>query len=154
MMTIQQLLLLILLTGLGVWIGGAISLQVLIARAQLRNEYTQTITLMRQILWIVTRLFVPIGMLGVLAGVGLVFVTDAQFSDTYVFLPLLLYLMIALVGTFFSFPEYQRLDKLAQERGDDDMEVQQRLNRAAWVNRIELVIVYSFIVFIIRSVVE
>lgn len=150
----QQLLLFTLISTLGIWIGGATSLQVLLTRAQLRHSHTQTVVLMRQILWIVTRVFVPLGMIGVAAGVALVWLTGVRFTEPWVYLPLLLYGAIALIGSFFSLPEYQALDRLAQERGDGDQRVQQRLSRAAWVNRVELVLVYLVVFLLIRAVTQ
>ena len=67
-MTIDVFLLFALIAALGIWIGGAVSLQVLVARAQILRDSDQVITLMRQAQWIIPRVFVPLGVVGVLAG--------------------------------------------------------------------------------------
>jgi hypothetical protein len=63
--------------------------------------------------------------------------------------PILVFVATIRMGSVYSLPEYKRLTRVLEERGAQDRDFQQRLTRAAWLNRIELGFVVLGIIGII-----
>jgi hypothetical protein len=127
--------------GLALWVGGAVTGQVMMARAKARKDYRTVVVLTREVSWIIPRVYIPVGVLAIASGLALVVLTGTSFFAWWVVLPILVYLGIVVMGSAYSLPEYGRLNRMFAERGERDPEAHRRLTRAAWVNRIELAIV-------------
>jgi hypothetical protein len=130
-----------LVLGLVIWVGGAISGQVLLARLLDRAAGQEVLNYLRLLLWIIPWLYVPIGMVGVGCGIALLVVTGVPFAQPLVIVPLALYGLTAVAGAVFSAPGYVRLIRFAEIHGADDPRVRQRLLPLAWLNRVELTLV-------------
>lgn len=135
-----------LVLGLGaalvLWVGGAVSGQILLARLLDRDaDGRQVLDYLRQLLWIIPRFYVPLGFVALGCGLGLVAVTGTGFATPAVLVPLGLYLLTAIAGSAISAPGYVRLVRLAETAGADHPDVRRRLLPLAWVNRAELALV-------------
>jgi len=131
-----------LLGGVGLWVGGATTLQVLFARARRSGDPARAVAAMRDIAWVIPRVFIPASLVGVGAGAALVARSPAtRLSEPRVAFPLAVYAATVVTGSVYSLPEYGRLQQLADDRGPADPELHQRLTRATWVNRAELALV-------------
>lgn len=139
--------------GLALWVGGAVTGQILMARAKARGDGRTMVALTREVAWIIPRVYIPVGLVAIGAGVLLVFLSGVGFFSWWVLLPLLVYLGIVVMGSVYSLPEYGKLNKMFAERGEGDPEAHRRLTRAAWVNRVELVIVSAALFGIVAGIV-
>jgi hypothetical protein len=127
--------------GLVLWVGGAVSGQILLARLLDRASGREVLEYLRLLLWIIPRVYVPAGMVGVGCGIALVAVSGVSFTQPAVVVPLALYALTAVAGSVFSAPGYVRLIRLADTQGPDDPRVLRRLMPLAWLNRAELTLV-------------
>lgn len=140
--SLDRLLRFLFAAGVGVWVGGATTLQILMARATRSDDPRALAAGMDQVNWAIRSVFIPAGVLAAPAGLLLVARTDATFRDRWVERPILLYGAVIVTGSVYSLPEYTRLLALADQRGGADPELRRRLRRATWVNRVELALVY------------
>jgi uncharacterized membrane protein len=138
--------------GLALWVGGAVTGQIMMARAKARKDYRTVVALTREVSWIIPRVYIPVGILAIASGLALVVLTGTSFFSWWVVLPILVYLGIVVMGSTYSLPEYARLNGMFAERGERDPEAHRRLTRAAWVNRVELVIVAAALFGIVAGV--
>lgn len=131
-----------LCAALVLWVGGAVSGQVLLARLlDLDRDGRQILDYLRQLLWIIPRCYVPSGFVALGCGLGLVAVTGTAVATPAVLVPLGLYALTAVAGSAISAPGYVRLIRLAETAGADHPDVRRRLLPLAWVNRVELALV-------------
>lgn len=121
--------------------GGAVSGQILLARLLDRADGREVLEYLRLLLWIIPRMYVPVGMAGVGCGITLVAISGTSFTQPAVVVPLALYALTVLAGSVLSAPGYVRLIRLADTNGPDDPRVLQRLMPLAWLNRAELALV-------------
>ena len=127
--------------GLALWVGGAVTGQIMMARARVEGDNLRIVMLTREISWVISHFYIPVGIVAVLAGIGLVVVTGTSLLSWWVVFPVVIYMGIVAMGSFYSLPEYGKLNEMFIERGKNDPETHARLTKAAWVNRIELAIV-------------
>jgi hypothetical protein len=140
-MGVEAVLWFLFAVGLALWVGGAVTGQVMMARAKARKDRGLMVGLTREVAWIIPHLYIPVGIVGIGAGLALLFLTGTGLFAWWVLFPLAVYLGIIVMGSVYSLPEYGRLNRMFAERGENDPEAHRRLMRAAWVNRIELAIV-------------
>ena len=138
--------------GLGLWVGGAITGQIMMARAKARQDRQLMVGLTREISWIIPRFYIPVGLIGMVAGLALLLLSEVSFFSWWVLFPLLVYLGIVVMGSVYSLPEYGRLNEMFARRGENDPEAHRRLTVAAWVNRVELVVVAAALFGIVVGV--
>ena len=134
-----------LVYGLGLslvlWVGGAVSGQILLARLLDRDvEGDETAAYLRQLLWIIPRFYVPLGFVAVGCGAALVLLTGANPLAPAILIPFALYLLTAVAGSAISAPGYVRLLR-AHSAGLSQSEFRRRLLPLAWLNRVELALV-------------
>lgn len=135
-----------------VWVGGAISGQLILARLLDTAGGSEVLTYLRQLLWIIPRIYVPAGFLALACGLGLAARTDVAFTSAQVVVPVALYTMTAVAGAAISAPGYVRLVRLADRAGPDHPDIRRRLQPLAWLNRVELTLVLSVGFVLIASV--
>ncbi|OJY40274.1 MAG: hypothetical protein BGP03_00175 [Pseudonocardia sp. 73-21] len=124
--------------SLVLWVGGAISGQVLMARLLDGGDGRRVLDYLRLLMWIIPRFYVPLGLVALGCGLGLVVQAGASFGSPVVAVPLGLYLVTAVAGSAVSAPGYLRLMTFASTHGPDHPDVRRRLLRLAWLNRVEL----------------
>jgi hypothetical protein len=138
--TVDQWLTYLLVVGLIIWIGGAITGQILLAHA-LDRDAQAALALVGQIMWIVPRVYVPLGTIAVAAGLTLAVRQDLDLAAGWILIPTALYAATAVLGTTVSAPGYVRLARLAERAGPTDPSYRRGLLRLAWLNRTELALV-------------
>lgn len=132
----------VIATSLALWVGGAASGQIILARL-LDGPHPGDVTrYTRQLLWLIPLVFVPLGVFAVAAGCYLVVTGPAMFTDPAVYIPLALYLITTIAGSAISAPGYIRLLRRI-EHNDDIAAPANRttLLKLAWLNRTELILV-------------
>lgn len=142
-LSVEQWLVYGIAVSLVLWLGGAVSGQILLARLLDRDaEGEETTAYLRQLLWIIPRVYVPLGFVAVGCGVALIVLTGADPLAPAILIPILLYVVTAVAGSAISAPGYIRLLR-ANERGLSREEFRRKLLPLAWVNRTELGLVLS-----------
>ena len=129
----------ILFLSVVIWVGGAITGQIMLARA--REDDVLVVLLVEHVRWLITHVYIPSATAALLAGLGLAFVTGTPLTAWYVAFPLALYVGLAIMGGMYSLPEYKRFLEAADRHGVSvlsDPDWHRRLWRTAWLNRIEL----------------
>jgi uncharacterized membrane protein len=129
-----------------VWVGGALSLQVLAIRAERSADGGRVANFATEAEWVGSRVFLPSSIVLLLAGIGLTLEGDWGFTTPWVLLGLIAYGLSALTGSLFLGPESGRIGKMIADVGPQDPDVLARIKRIFLVSRIELVVLL-FIVF-------
>jgi uncharacterized membrane protein len=145
-MSSYELLLFVHVLAAVVWIGGALSLQLLAIRAERSPDGGRVANIATEAEWVGSRIFLPASIVLLLAGIGLTLEGDWGFTTLWVLLGLIAYGLSALSGSLFLGPESGRIGKMIAEVGPQDPEVIARIKRIFLVSRIELVVLL-FIVF-------
>lgn len=139
-----------LLTGLAwvlavfsvvVWLGGATTSQVIIARAWAKGHDDDAFRFVSTLRWLIVSVYIPAAVVLALAGVVLLAEYDA-WSEPYVLPALVVWLIPVVVGAVYSLPEYGRLVEAIDIGESTESEMKTRLRRLVLVNRVELGIVY------------
>lgn len=117
--------------GLAMWVGGAVTGRIMMARAKARKDHRLMAGLTREVAWIIPHFYIPVGIVAVFAGVVLLWLTGTSLLSTWVLFPVAVYLGIIVMGSVYSLPEYARLNRMFAERGEDAPETHRRLMRAA-----------------------
>jgi uncharacterized membrane protein len=145
-MSSYELLLFVHVLAAVVWVGGALSLQVLAIRAERSADGGRVANFATEAEWVGSRVFLPSSIVLLLAGIGLTLEGDWGFTTPWVLLGLIAYGLSALTGSLFLGPESGRIGKMIADVGPQDPDVLARIKRIFLVSRIELVVLL-FIVF-------
>jgi uncharacterized membrane protein len=145
-MSSYELLLFVHVLTAVVWVGGALSLQVLAIRAERSADGGRVANFATEAEWVGSRVFLPSSIVLLLAGIGLTLEGDWGFTTPWVLLGLIAYGLSALTGSLFLGPESGRIGKMIADVGPRDPDVLARIKRIFLVSRIELVVLL-FIVF-------
>jgi uncharacterized membrane protein len=139
-MSSYELLLFVHVLAAVVWVGGAMSLQVLAVRAERSPDAGRVADFATEAEWVGSRVFLPASIVLLLAGIGLTLEGDWGFTTPWVLLGLIAYGLSALTGSLFLGPESGRIGKLISEVGPQDPGVIARIKRIFLVSRIELAV--------------
>ena len=122
-----------------VWVGGAITVQIMAVRAQNTKDGARVAQLGGEIEWVGQHIFFPASMLLLLSGIWMV-VRSYTFGQFWILFGLAGIAFSAITGAAFLGPETGRIKALMEARGFDDPEVMSRTARIFLISRIELVI--------------
>ena len=122
-----------------IWIGGAISIQILAIKIVGRDDAAEITRFTGDIEQIGLKVFMPASLVVVLAGAWMVYDGPWELSNAWVAIGLGLYALSFLTGMGFLGPESGRISKLTAEHGAEHPEVLRRIKRIFLVSRIELV---------------
>ncbi len=128
------------------WVGGNLTMNVLGTRVVNAHEPAQMLAFTRDAEWIGQRVYLPASVTVLLFGIFAVLEGEWSFGDPWVSIGLAGLLVTAVTGSAFFGPELKRIRSLAQRRGVDDAEVQQRTARLIRFGRIDSVILTLIIV--------
>jgi hypothetical protein len=140
-MTINSLLLVLMAWSVLVWVGGAITGQIWMFRAGQRRDFQLRATLIPYINWIIRTVYIPMASTALTCGLILIWRLDIPFATPWIAFPLSVFFVTIIVGSVYSLPEYGRLITLLDHGTPHDKRIHQRIELAAWVNRIELLFV-------------
>jgi hypothetical protein len=131
--TVDEALALGLASSLVLWVGGAVSGQILLARLIDRDrDGGETFAYLRQLLWIIPRFYVPLGFVAVGCGIALAVRSETPFTDPRVWVPLALYVATSTLGSAMSAPGYVRILREAPALSADRDAFLRRLLPLAW----------------------
>ena len=138
-MRLDQWLLTIHLLAAATWIGAALALQVIAARAgRAADAVSDHFALDAEAIG--KMLFAPSSILLLITGGALVERQNLAWSETWILLGIAALLVAGAVGGAFLIPEGRRIAALASEPGHDPAEVRSRTRRRFLVARVDLVV--------------
>jgi hypothetical protein len=123
------------------WLGGAITFQLIANRILKEDPSTRLVGFSRDTEAIGMKIFLPASIVLLLAGVLMVIDTPGiDFTDAWIVIGLGGILSTIIIGAGFLGPEAGRLGALIEEKGENDPEVVQRISRILMIGRIDLTI--------------
>jgi len=126
------------------WLGGAMTFQLLAIRVLKENPPTRLVAFTRDTEAIGMKVFLPASL--VLLVAGILMVLDApgiDFTDAWIVIGLGGFVSTIIIGAGFLGPESGRLGTLIEQKGDTDPEVVQRISRILMIARIDLLILLA-----------
>lgn len=123
-----------------IWVGGAITIQVLAFRILKTNDPIRMANLTGDAGTLGERLFAPAS--GILVIMGVLMVLDAgwEFSDTWIVIGIIGFLATLITGLFYLTPTAKKLGGLIEQRGPEDPEAQSLMKKLIVISRIDLVV--------------
>jgi uncharacterized membrane protein len=123
------------------WVGANFALQFLAFRAR-RAGGQRMMDLLGDLAWMGTHYFIPISLLVVVFGFGLISESNGYYDlgQFWVSAGLAMFVISFATGAGFLGPESERIFKLSAARSPDDPEVQRRAARLFLVARFELIL--------------
>lgn len=140
-MTFVELLIVLLVLSLILWVGGAITGQIMLVRARVIHDTTFAANLIPMVRWLITTIYIPAAATAFTSGLVLAYLNDVSFTTPWLLFLILVFMATVIMGSVYSLPEYKRLTQVLNERGPQDAGLQHRLTVAAWLNRLELSLV-------------
>lgn len=150
-MLLDHILVSLLAVSLILWVGGAVTGQIWMFRARTLGDMTFTATLVPYINWIIRRIYVPAAATAFSSGMILAWRSGVPFTTPWLLFLIVVFLATIAVGSSYSLPEYARLAAQAQDNSQDPA-LHRRIATAAWVNRVELLLVLTGLVGVINQV--
>jgi len=144
-----QLLLYVHIISAVIWVGGAVTIQLLAVLVSRSDEPEGLARLVRNFEWIGLRVFTPAGVLLFLAGAGMTFQLWS-FSQPWIAISVALWLLSALAGALYLGPRAKRVSQLFETEGPGSTDGRALLDRLFLVSRLELVsfaIIIALMVF-------
>jgi uncharacterized membrane protein len=140
-----EFLLFVHIVGAVVWIGGGSVMHIIGRRALASDDGQRIHDVSKEINHIAMRLYPPVSLLLLVAGILLVDEVGADFGDTWIVLGLAGWLFSFVVGVGYYGPQDKRLQALVAERGPTDPGVAANIRAALNVNVVELTILFLVI---------
>ena len=128
-----------------VWVGGASAPQVYAMRATRANEPARLVGFTRDAEWIGTRVFLPMSLILVASGFGMIGDASLDF-DAWIIIGLAIWLFSAGVGSSFLGPESGRIANIVEAEGPESPNAQARIQRIFLVSRIELLLLLLVVI--------
>ncbi len=141
-MSRYELLLFLHIAAATIWLGAALTVQLLIYRAERAADPASMQVTGDGANWLATRLFIPASLSVLVLGVLLVLDGPCEFDELWILLGLAGYAASFLVGILFFKPEGERISEGIAARGPGDPDVRRRLARINAISRLELVILF------------
>ena len=114
-----------------VWVGGAITLQILAMRLSKRGPAAMY-SLLGDFEFVGTRVFMPVSALLLLLGIWMIAIGPWSFGQTWVLLGLAMFAYSFVSGAFYLGPQLKRTKAVADEKGVDSSEVGNLTRRLFW----------------------
>ena len=138
---LDHLLLSVALLSLVLWVGGAVTGQIMLIRARTTGNQLFSAHLILIINWLIPSVYVPASLLAVTSGIWLMLRQGAPLLEPWPLYLFVVYLATVLMGSFYSLPEYKALSAKVKPGMLPSSDVQRRLTRASLLNRLELLLV-------------
>jgi uncharacterized membrane protein len=122
-----------------IWVGGAGTLQVFAILANRSSDPRELATFARNASWVGERLFLPSSLVLVVFGAWAVHEGGLSYSQTWLWLGVLVFAASFVVGAGFLGPEGNRIAKAIEAGRPESPEARMRIQRIFLVSRIELV---------------
>jgi uncharacterized membrane protein len=121
-----------------VWVGGAVTMQLLATRVQRVGTRAQLVEMTEHIEFVATRLFIPASLVLLILGIWMVSL-QWSFGQTWVILGILMFLYSFLTGSLYLSPQMRKVKAVVAREGADSDEVSVLANRIFLASRVELV---------------
>jgi uncharacterized membrane protein len=126
--------------GAVVWIGGGVTMSVLMERARRADDTARVAGLIADSEWMSTRFFLPASLSLVFAGIAMVIIGQWSWETPWVVIGIAGFIASSVVGSVFVGKPSKKVHQLIAERGTDDAEVKAGLNRIVFFGRVDLAI--------------
>ncbi|HEX6951360.1 MAG TPA: DUF2269 family protein [Gaiellaceae bacterium] len=124
-------------SGAVLWVGGGLTLTILALRAERSSDPIEMATIARQAAFVGERVFAPIGVLVLLAGIGMVVNLHWGWGTSWIVIGLVGYAITFLTGLLFLGPEAKRIGQLIETAGAEAAETQAAIRRILLVARVD-----------------
>ena len=125
------------------WLGGAMTFQLIAIRILKENPPTRLVAFTRDTEAIGMKVFLPASLVLLVAGILMVVDSAYNFTDAWIIIGLGGIVSTIVIGAGFLGPESGRLGSLIEQKGDTDPEVVQRISRILMIARIDLLILLA-----------
>jgi uncharacterized membrane protein len=131
-----------------IWVGGGITIHILIRRARRIAEPSEVVRLVHEANWIGTRIFAPASLILLVLGILLVVEADPiiKFSEFWVNVGFVGFLVSFLIGILYYSRQEKKMDAWVAEGGPSDPRVVANISQVAMVNSFELLILILVII--------
>ena len=123
-----------------IWVGGAITIQVLAFRILKTNDPIRLSNLTGDAGVLGERLFAPASGILVIMGVLMVLDSGWDFSDTWIVIGIALYVVSVVIGAAFLSPLSEKITAGLSAGGPPDAALQEQIKKVVMLSRIDLVI--------------
>ncbi len=141
-MSRYEVLLLLHIAAVIAWLGAALTLDVLMYRAERVRDRRAQLDLYAQMEWLANRLFIPSSLVVLVAGILLVLDGPWTFGQLWIVLGLAGYAASFVVGILYFKPESERIGTLVRDHGPDHPELDSRMHRMNVIGRVELGVLF------------
>jgi uncharacterized membrane protein len=131
-----------------VWVGGAITMQLLATRIQRAGTRAQLVEMTGHIEFVATRLFIPASLILLVLGIWMVSLRWS-FGQTWIILGIAMFLYSFISGSLYLSPQMRKTKALVEREGVDSDQIPVLVGRIFLVSRVELV----FLVLIVFDMV-
>jgi uncharacterized membrane protein len=141
-MSLYELVLLLHVVAVIVWLGAAVTLTLLILRAELAKDLKAKADINAWSEWLAVRLFIPASVATLIFGLWAMAEGPWGLDQLWVAIGLAGWLVSFLTGILYFKPEGERIDAMVAELGAEHADVQRRLDQMELVGRIELAVLF------------
>jgi uncharacterized membrane protein len=124
-------------TGAVLWVSGGLTLTILALKAERSSEPAEMAMIARQAAFVGERVFAPVGLLVLLAGIGMVANLHLGFGTSWIVLGLVGYAITFLTGLLVLGPQAKRIGHLIETVGAEAAETQAAIKRILLIARVD-----------------
>jgi uncharacterized membrane protein len=124
-------------TGAVLWVGGGLTLTILALRAERSAVPAEMAMIAKQAAFVGERVFGPVGLLVLLAGVGMVVNLSLDWGTSWIVIGLVGYAITFLTGSLVLGPSAKRIGQLIETKGAEDGETQAAIRRTLLIARVD-----------------
>jgi len=123
--------------GAVLWVGGGLALTILGLWAERKQDPAEMATLARQAAFIGERVFAPVGLVVLLAGVAMVINLHWGWGTSFIVAGLVGYAITFLTGLLVLGPQAKHIGQLIETKGAEDAETQAAIRRILLIARVD-----------------
>jgi len=123
--------------GAVLWVGGGLALTILALWAERKQDPAEMATLARQAAFIGERVFAPVGLVVLLAGVAMVINLHWGWGTSFIVAGLVGYAITFLTGLLVLGPQAKHIGQLIETKGAEDAETQAAIRRILLIARVD-----------------
>jgi uncharacterized membrane protein len=124
--------------GAVVWVGGGMTLTILVMRAERSHDPREMATIARQAAFVGERIFAPVGLLVFLMGIAMVINFHWGWGTTWIVIGLIGYVITFLTGLLVLGPQAKLIGQLMETKGPDAAETQAAIQKILLVARVDM----------------
>lgn len=134
-----------------IWLGAGFTLDLLVYRGERSRDRGAQLAVYMHMEWLATRLFIPSSLAVLLFGIVLVADSPWSFSQLWIVLGLIGYLVSFGMGIGYFKPEGERIGAIVEEKGPDAPELDARIRRLNAFGRFELLVLFLVVVVMVAK---